>query len=93
MACLSFKPRAANQLGRTGIVIKATVATGDAELQQVLTAAPGLLYCGMGAFLNYVSAEAVATADLRQSSLALLLGHAHTKESLRRQGYLESRST
>lgn len=58
----------------------------------MLTAAPGLLYCGMGAFLNYVSAEAVATADLRQSSLALLLGHAHTKESLRRQGYLESRS-
>ena len=65
---------------------------GDAELQQVLTAAPGLLYCGMGAFLNYVSAEAVATADLRQSSLALLLGHAHTKVSLRRQAYLESRS-
>ena len=58
----------------------------------MLTAAPGLLYCGMGAFLNYVCAEAVATADLRQSSLALLLGHAHTKESLRRQGYLESRS-
>ena len=57
----------------------------------MLTAAPGLLYCGMGVFLNYVSTEAVGTANLRQISLALLFGNTHTKESLRRQAYLESR--
>lgn len=57
----------------------------DAQYDQLLREATGLVYCGMGRFVNYVPPAVVVQADMRSCELAILLDRSQTSKSVKRQ--------
>ena len=68
-----------------GITGNASFAPTTSQYEQLLKAAAGLVFCGLGQFLTYVPAAVVAGADMKACQLAVLLDRAQTAESLQRQ--------
>lgn len=71
--------------GWEGITGNASFVPTDSQYEQLLRAATGVVYCGMGHFLNYIPAAVVAGADMTACQLAVLLDRAQTAQSLKRQ--------
>ena len=57
----------------------------DGEIQRLVATSSGMIFVGVGRFLAYVSAAALAALDLGTCQLAVLAGMSVSDESLRRQ--------
>lgn len=57
----------------------------DGEIQRLVATSSGMIFVGMGGFLAYASAAALAALDLGTCQLAVLAGMSVSDESLRRQ--------
>lgn len=73
----------------TGIVGNPSFLPTEAQYVQLLRQAAGIVYCGMGRFLQYVPPAVVAQADMRACELALVLDRAQTVKSVKRQMLLK----
>ena len=69
----------------TGITGNASFLPTDAQYAQLLNQAAGVVYCGLGSFLQHIPPAVVAQADMRGCELAVVLDGAQTVQSVRRQ--------
>lgn len=68
----------------TGITGDASFMPTEAQYAQLLRQAAGLVYCGMGRFLQYVPPAVVSQADMRACELAVVLDRGQTAKSIKR---------
>lgn len=68
-----------------GITGNASFLPSEAQYTQLLRQAAGVVYCGMGRFLQYVPPAVVAGVDLRACELAVVLDRGQTAKSGTRQ--------
>ncbi|GAQ78456.1 hypothetical protein KFL_000130380 [Klebsormidium nitens] len=65
----------------------------DGEIQRLVATSSGMIFVGVGRFLAYVSAAALAALDLGTCQLAVLAAMSVSDESLRRQAFLDNRKS
>ena len=65
----------------------------DAELMQLVTAASGLVFLGMGRFMSYLAPRIVSSVDLRGCDVAFLMSRVNNGKAHQRQLYLDNRKS